>query len=129
MKRTRKSIVKQLDTLFSQYIRLRKSNNDISECYTCNKKDHWKKLQCGHFMSRKHYSTRWDETNCQVQCYACNVARYGEQFIFGNKLNEEYGLDTAENLSIKCRQVEKFSNNDLLEKIVHYKNLLKEYCI
>ena len=129
MPRTRKSIVKQLDTLFSQYIRLRKSKNDVSECYTCNKKDHWKKLQCGHFMSRKHYATRWDETNCQVQCYACNVARYGEQFIFGNKLNQEYGTGTAEELSIKCRQIEKFSNNDLLEKIAHYKNLLKEFII
>lgn len=127
MLKTRKSIVKKLDSVFSQYIRLRKSKNAISECYTCGKKDHWKNLQCGHFMSRKHYSTRWEELNCQVQCYGCNISRYGEQFKFGLRLNKEYGKDTAEILERQCRTIMKFSNSDLLEKIEHYKSLAKQF--
>ena len=67
--KSRKNIVKKLDTVFSQYIRLRYADNYIVECYTCGIKNHYKKMHCGHFMSRKHYSTRWDELNCQVQCY------------------------------------------------------------
>ena len=67
-KPTRTSIVKKLDTVFSIYIRRRYAVNDIAKCVTCGKQDHWKSLQCGHFMSRKHLSTRWNEDNCQVQC-------------------------------------------------------------
>ena len=125
--RTRKSIVRALDKIFSEYIRMRKSVNGISECYTCGKKDHWRNLQCGHFMSRKHYSTRWDETNCQVQCYACNVTRYGEQFRFGIRLNKDYGDGTAESLESQCRNIVKFSNPDLLQQIEYYKNLVKQF--
>ena len=122
--RKRKNIVKQLDTIFSIYIRKRKSKNNIAECYTCGKKDHYKNLQCGHFISRKHYATRWNETNCQVQCYACNVARYGVQFKFGMFLNAEYGKNVAEQLLLESKQVVKYSNSDLIEKIEHYKKLV-----
>ena len=90
-KLTRSKIVKKLDTIFSQYIRLRNSENEISTCFTCGKEDHWKKLQNGHFQSRKHYSTRWDETNCQVQCAGCNVFKYGEQYIFSQNLDSIFG--------------------------------------
>ena len=37
----RKKLVKKLDTVFSQYIRLRYANNEIAECVTCGKQDHW----------------------------------------------------------------------------------------
>ena len=60
-KLTRTKLVKKLDTIFSQYIRKVNSDNEISTCFTCGKQDHWKKLQNGHFQSRRHYSTRWDE--------------------------------------------------------------------
>lgn len=123
--KSRKSIVKKLDTIFSQYIRLRKTKGGVSECYTCGKKDHWKKLQCGHFMSRKHYATRWDELNCQVQCYKCNIHGYGEQFRFGQRLNKEYGDDTADILESKCRNIAKFDNGDLLALIDYYKSLVE----
>ena len=63
-----KKLIQQLDKEFSIFIRRRYAINDIATCVTCGKKDHWKKLQAGHFMSRKHLSTRWDEDNVQVQC-------------------------------------------------------------
>ncbi len=87
-KPSRSKLVKKLDAVFSQYIRLKDSVGEIATCFTCGKKDHWKKLQNGHFQSRKHYATRWDEQNCQVQCAGCNVFRYGEQFLFAKYLDE-----------------------------------------
>ena len=120
-KLTRSKLVKKLDNIFSQYIRLSNSVNDIAECVTCNKKDHWKKMQCGHFQSRKHYSTRWDERNVAVQCAGCNVFRYGEQFKFslylGGKLSEE--------LLQKSRETVKFADVDLIEMADYYSNKLK----
>lgn len=119
-KPTRKTIVKKLDAVFSEYIRRRYAKNDVAECVTCGKQDHWKKLQAGHFMSRKFYATRWDEKNVQVQCYACNVMRYGEQYKFAKWLGEE----KADDLLTKSRQTVKFMDFELEEKIIYFKNLL-----
>lgn len=123
-KLTRSKLVKKLDTIFSIYIRRKNSLNNISTCITCGKKDHWKKLQNGHFQSRKHYSTRWDEVNCQVQCAGCNVFRYGEQFVFGNKLDQKYGSGTARRLHIKAQKIIKLTNTEIEEMIIRYKNFV-----
>ena len=115
-KPSRKTIITKLDSIFSQYIRLRYSKNEIAECVTCGKQDHWKKLQAGHFISRKHYATRWDEDNVQVQCSGCNVFRYGEQYLFSKYL----GVDLSEELLIKSRKIQKFTDNELLDMIELY---------
>ena len=115
-KASRKTIVKKLDAIFSIYIRRRYAKDDIAECVTCGKQDHWKSLQAGHFMSRKHYATRWDEDNVEVQCMGCNVYRYGEQY----KFSKHIGEIKADALLIKSRQVQKFSDIDLLEMIEYY---------
>lgn len=77
-------------------------------------------------MSRKHYSTRWDEENCKPQCKACNVFRYGEQFKFGIALDKEYGAGKADELHAKSRETVKFSNPELLEMIEYYKQKTAE---
>jgi hypothetical protein len=115
-KPSRKTIITKLDNIFSQYIRLRYSKNEISKCVTCGKQDHWKKLQAGHFVSRKHYATRWDEDNVQVQCSGCNVFRYGEQYLFSKYL----GVDLSEELLMKSRKIQKFTDNELLDMIELY---------
>ena len=123
-KPSRKTIVKKLDNVFSQYIRRRFAVNEIAKCVTCDKQTHYKKLQAGHFMSRKHYATRWNETNVQVQCYACNVMRYGEQYKYGLYLEDAYGKGTAEELQHKSREITKFSDIQLIDKINYYNELL-----
>tara|TARA_R110000796_G_scaffold245527_1_gene369810 strand:+ start:446 stop:826 length:381 start_codon:yes stop_codon:yes gene_type:complete len=121
-KPTRKSLITKLDKIFSEYIRRRYANNDISECVTCGKKDHWKKLQAGHFMSRKHYATRWDEDNVEVQCMACNVFRAGEQYKFSKYL----GQDKADELLAKSRETVKFPDWEIQEMIDTYKIKVKD---
>jgi len=117
-KPTRKTLIKKLDTIFSEYIRRRYSKDDLSTCVTCGKTDHWKSLQAGHFMSRKFYATRWDEDNVEVQCQACNVFRYGEQFLFAKYL----GNEMADKLLAKSRTTVKFSDYEIQEMIDIYKN-------
>ena len=124
---SRSKLVKKLDTVFSQYIRLKDADNEIATCFTCGKKDHWKKLQNGHFQSRKHYATRWDEQNCQVQCAGCNVFKYGEQFLFGKYLDEKYGDGISEELYYKAKQIVKFADYELEEMILKYKNLVDSF--
>ena len=116
-KPTRKGLIKKLDNVFSEYIRRRYAKKDIATCVTCGKKDHWKKLQAGHFMSRKHYATRWDEDNVEVQCSACNVFRYGEQYLFAKYL----GTEKADMLLNKSRETVKFPDWEIQEMIDLYK--------
>jgi len=126
-KRTqRKKLVDKLDKVFSVYIRRRYAKNDIAECFTCGKKDHWKKLQNGHFQSRKHYSTRFNEQNCQVQCAGCNVFRYGEQYKFSKNLDNTYYSGLAEELHIEANKTVKLDNTDLEMLIEKYEMLIKK---
>ena len=121
-KPTRKSLVIKLDTIFSQYIRRKDAINEIAECITCGKKDHYKKLQCGHFQSRSHYSTRWLENNVGVQCYGCNISRSGEQYKFSQYL----GDNLAQEMYIKSKQIVKFADVDLIEMIEYYTNKVND---
>ena len=123
-KPTRSKLVKKLDTVFSQYIRLSNAdNNKNCICVTCNKVFFWKEIQAGHFMSRKHYSIRWDERNVKPQCAGCNVFRYGEQYKYslylGNKLSEK--------LLEESRKLVKFTNVELEEMIQKYSQRLKKF--
>jgi hypothetical protein len=123
-KQTRKSLVTKLDTVFSQYIRRKDAVNEIATCVTCGKKDHWSKLQNGHWASRKHYSTRWDEYNCNVQCSGCNVFRAGEIYLYTKYLCSKYGENFPEELYIKSQKSVKFADVDLIEMIEKYNTLL-----
>ena len=116
----RSTLVKNLDAVFSQYIRRKDAVNEIAECVTCGKKDHYKKLQCGHFISRRHYITRWEINNVGVQCYGCNITNQGQQFLFAKYL----GLEVAEQMVTKSKQVVKFTDSDLQDMIDYYKEKL-----
>jgi len=79
-------------------------------------------MHCGHFQSRRHMSTRWDDVNCQVQCVRCNIFSQGEQFRFGQKLDIVYGEGTAKALELKAKKSQKFMRCDIEELIEYYKN-------
>jgi hypothetical protein len=112
---------KNLDAIFSKYIRLKDADqNGYNYCYTCNKFDHYKSLQNGHFISRKHLATRFDVENCKPQCPKCNVFCYGEQYLFSKKL----GAELSEKLLIKSKSTLKIMAFEYEEKISYYKNLV-----
>ena len=115
-------LVKKLDILFSRWVRL--SNSDekgYCECVTCNKKVHWYDIQAGHFMSRRHYSTRWDQDNVKPQCKACNIFGQGKQYEYSIYL----GKSLSDDLLAKSRQLIKYSVVDLQNMIDFYENELK----
>ena len=95
--------VKRLDTIFSKYIRTRESFNDMNICFTCGTVKFIKQLDCGHYIGRQYYGTRWNEQNCQPQCTTCNYYNEGEKDIFEKKIDLKYGAGTAEKLKIMGR--------------------------
>tara|TARA_R110002073_G_scaffold17423_1_gene65507 strand:+ start:1988 stop:2392 length:405 start_codon:yes stop_codon:yes gene_type:complete len=125
--KTISKLKKELDAIFSLYIRLRESEEGLVQCFTCNKVSHYKSgMQNGHFQSRKHLATRWSETNCQVQCVGCNMFKAGEQYKFGLNLDAKYGEGTAEYLEFTARTIMKVSRIDYEEKISYYKDLVNK---
>jgi len=119
--KTLTKLKKDLDAIFSRFIRLRNAENEQCQCVTCGKVDHFKKMQNGHFMSRRHASTRWDEENCQVQCYSCNVMQQGKQYEYSIWLDNNYGEGKADELLIKSGFITKFDRIDYEEMIIKYK--------
>ena len=115
---------KELDKWFSLFIRLRNATDHegLCQCFTCGKVDHYKRMQNGHFQSRRFMATRYSEDgNCEVQCVACNMFRGGEQYKFALALDSKYGEGTAEELEFLSRLIVKFSRNDYEDQIVYYK--------
>jgi len=121
-KLSRSKLVKKLDTVFSKYIRISSADKSgYCTCVTCGVVKHWKEIQAGHFMSRKHYSTRWDERNVKSQCIGCNMFKQGEQYKYSLFL----GKDEAEVLYLKSKETVKFTNYELEEMIKNYSDKLK----
>ena len=97
------SLKKKLDTLYSLYIRQKYADNQtgISSCYTCGKPAHWKELQNGHYISRRHHSTRWHDQNCRPQCPGCNIFNQGNAPAFALRLLREFGPEILEVLELE----------------------------
>jgi hypothetical protein len=115
-------MVKKLDTVFSQFIRLRASDETgRGSCFTCGSVRHFSEVDAGHFMSRACMSTRWDERNVQFQCKRCNGFRSGEQYRYSIELDKLYGEGTAELLLIESKKTRKFTRDELEAMYHHYK--------
>jgi hypothetical protein len=126
LKKTISKLKKELDKIFSVFIRLRDATDEgMVQCCTCNKVGHYKSgMQCGHFQSRRHHSTRWNEENCAVQCIGCNCFKQGEQFRFSTYIDSRYGEGTAEYLEGLARIIKKFDRIDYEEQISYYKSIV-----
>lgn len=123
---SRSQVVKKLDTVFSQYIRLKDAVDGQASCVTCGTTKEWKGLQNGHFYTRGRYPTRWDELNCHVQCVACNVFLNGNYIMYTKYMFDRYGRDAVDLLELKSLTPVKIPTFILKEYIEHYKNKIKE---
>ncbi len=106
---------KSADQWFSVYVRLRDSDHaGYCECVTCGKSHHWKQIHCGHFMSRRHTSTRWHPENAHAQCCACNTYGAGLQYRHGLSIDQRHGDGTAERLETIANQSLKLSKEEVM---------------
>ena len=122
-KNTVAKLKKELDKVFSQYIRLVNADHrGYCICFTCGVEKHWKEIQAGHFMSRKHNATRWHLDNVKPQCVKCNMFNQGEQYRFG----QELGPDTAEKMEWLSKTTMRLNVYDLQQEIAKYKDLVKK---
>ena len=114
---------KKLDAQFSKFIRYR----DNGQCFTCPMKAHPKKMQNGHFVPRQYLSVRFDEKNCNCQCYPCNMLFGGQPSKYAIELERKYGRGIVEELEARRQEITKLDIAWYLEKIEYYKSITEEY--
>lgn len=118
--------IKKLDAVFSQYIRLRDSDeNGICKCCTCGALHHWKQMDNGHFIKRQHMALRFSEVNCNVQCRKCNWLGQGEDAKYKEFIIKKYGVNTYNQLLIQKNTSAKFASFELDFMIAKYKDYVK----
>ena len=120
--KTTQDWLKEAQTIFNKYIRLR---DEGLNCISCNKPP--LKKNCGHYYSQGgHSNVRFDEYNCHLQCEHCNT------YLSGNLLNYQIGIEKrigAEKLielQGKAHIEKKWSVEELKELIKTYKNKIKD---
>jgi len=124
--KTQAWLKKELDRVFSIYIRQKFSDSDGNNtCYTCGKAGTIKTMQNGHFVSRQYLATRWDENNCRIQCCGCNLFGNGKPLDFEERLKKDLGDDFVEEMKLTRHQSLKLDRNWYTAEIEKYKKLVK----
>jgi len=115
VKTVNKRLIDECDKLFSIIVRQSGMNDmGINKCYTCGYPDYWSNLECGHFLSRRHFTTRWDFNNARPQCTNCNVGLSGNIEIYEKKLKTEIGGQVVDELKNKARKRFTYDLRDIL---------------
>ena len=110
--KSRKSLVRECDKAFSDFIRER----DGWRCVTCGETDR-EVLQCGHLFTRAAYSTRWNLDNCFCQCAACNLRNEYDPYPLTAYFLDRFGREKYDELHRLHRATVKFGN-DMLQKMI-----------
>ena len=114
-------------TLLQKLVRMKYATNEgFCECVTCNKVQHWKEMDGGHFVSRGHNSTLLVEENIHPQCKGCNGYRKGNIDSYSLFMIDTYGLDAMRELIASKHHPRKFTAIELQDLIAEYKCRIKE---
>lgn len=90
--------------IFSVWVRVRDADkNGMITCITSGRRVHWKDADAGHFISRRHLSTKFDEQNVHAQSRHSNRFQYGQQFEYSKAIDLKYGPGTADKILVKSR--------------------------
>ena len=120
------NLKKKLDAVFSQYVRLRDMipNTTVFRCISCGFIKPITQADCGHYINRKHMSTRFSEVNCNAQCRQCN--RFDEGNMSGYRLGlvKMYGETRVAYLEAQKYEIRKYSDYEYEELIKHYKKAI-----
>lgn len=97
-----KTLKDKLDRVFSIYISLRDCNKEgYCKCISCGKVEHWKNVDCGHYVNRSHMGTRYSERNCNAQCRSCNRFDEGNNIGYTRGLIHKYDIKVLSELEVK----------------------------
>jgi len=117
--------------LCSQYIRMRdclKTTGDIDygHCITCGRFIRRTEAHAGHFISRSHSATLFDETNVHLQCPRCNLFCGGEPLKYRREIVRLYGEGYDLELEEKAMQEKHWTIVELEKLKEDFKKKIKK---
>ena len=122
---SRSNIISDMDSFFSQLIRIKASDSSgRSSCFICGKEAHYSQLCNNHYVQRSVIALRWDESNCKIGCYECNNRHEIDTEPFTRKM-EEWRKGITSELTQQSREVVKVSTQDLKELLISIRQQLK----
>ncbi len=122
--RKKPDLVANLDKAFSRYVRLRDAMpGGCFRCISCGRIKPLEQADCGHYHSRRHMSTRWDEDNAHAECRACNRFRADHMIGYRENLIRKIGQMRFDKLEWKAAQTKRWSDFELIELTKYYKVL------
>lgn len=119
-----RGMVAKLDKVFSEYIRLRDSRAfgfKAFKCISCGQIKPYAMADCGHYYSRRHMGTRWDEDNAHSECRFCNRFNAEHLEYYREHLIKKIGQQRFDLLRVKSNNVCKYSAFELEELYKLYK--------
>ena len=121
---TKSSAVDKADRQFSRFIRLRDAiPGGAFKCISCGKFKRIEQADCGHFHSRKHMATRFDERNAHAECRACNRFSADHLIKYQENLIRKIGEEEFDELNILAKTTKKWEEFELKEMAKYYKAL------
>lgn len=126
-KRVKKDVdlVAKLDRVFALYIRLRDAMpSGYFKCISCGQIKPFEQSDCGHYHSRTHMGTRFDEQNCNAECRACNRFSADHLISYRENLIRKIGQGRFDYLAVKAKSTKKWSDFELKLMIKHYRELV-----
>ena len=118
---SRSKLIKNYDTLFSKYLRLKAQLNNGLFCFVCGKRLTYEEAVVMHFIGRRFISVRFDEDNVHIGCRKCNCPDIDQPKVL-KRYAELLGEETVAELNL--RKSRKISTPELEE---NYKALRDKY--
>lgn len=82
-------------------------------------------LDCGHFHSRIHRNTRYDEDNCSIECHYCNRMSADHLIKYQENLIKKIGQKRFDLLKVKASMTCKRTSFELELLIKEYEKKVK----
>jgi hypothetical protein len=112
-------LLEQTQKVFNAYIRKR---DEGQPCISCGSNQ---ANQAGHYFTVKGFSSlRFNESNVNLQCAACNMYKHGNQAMYRIGLVQKIGEQRVIDLERQAvnERVKKWTRPELYELINKYKN-------
>lgn len=121
-------MMRNADTYFSRYMRLKHSENGFCACYTCGNIYNIKEVDNGHYQKREHKTVRYDENNCRPQCKICNgdIKHNGKQIEFRSNLVIELGEEEVNRIDSLIKTSNNYGTSFYKKKSDYYRQKLND---
>jgi uncharacterized small protein (DUF1192 family) len=120
------TLIKELDGLFSEWLRRGNSVAGQCHCFICGTRKRWQEMQAMHYVDRDQMALRYDVSNVYVGCESCNCFDDDHHERFKEAILKKRGQEVLDFLEVEKRSLQKWMPHELQERIDFLKAEIKK---